>query len=209
MFAVSYTRFFSPSQETFICFQMRQMIATITAGVTDMSGCRHRRKKKKRSLRYQERTAELLLIHTCTELTFTVSVIRFWKFNLCYQNMLQENRGSGGKGWVVGPNGPGWYLLPHSFFGGCPRKSVPLWGCLDQGFLHCRKQESPSEYSELKGVESKGSRESSEAQGQEAQDRWEPETKYRQAPVQLSVHDSLWPDCVHLSHLSLHLLYSL
>ena len=66
------------------------MIATITAGVTDMSGCRHGRKKKKKSLRYQGRTAKLLLIYTCTELTFTVSVIRFWKFNYVVKTCFRK-----------------------------------------------------------------------------------------------------------------------
>lgn len=116
------------------------MIATITAGGTDMSGCRHGRKKKKKSLRYQGGTAELLLIHTCTELTCTVSMIRFWKFNLSYVvktcfRKAEAVVGRGGSSAQIGQNG----LLPLPFFGGCFRKSVPLWGCLDQGFLPCTK----------------------------------------------------------------------
>lgn len=48
------------------------MIPTITAGGTDMRGCRHRRRRKKINLRYQGRTGELLLTNTCAELAFMV-----------------------------------------------------------------------------------------------------------------------------------------
>lgn len=70
------------------------MIPTITAGGTDMRGCRHGRRRKKINLRYIVRTGEVLLINAHTEQAFMVydQVLEVQPENMLLKCALEKQR---------------------------------------------------------------------------------------------------------------------